>query len=207
MNDILKTYDVSRETLDKLKHFEKLVLEWNEKFNLISKKSATDIWCRHILDSAQLFQFLKPEDKILCDFGSGAGFPAIVLAVMSEEKLPDLKLNLIESITKKTTFLKSVKEELSLQNVTIVCDRIENLKMKNIDIISSRAMASLDKLLEYSSLFCTSKTRLVFPKGVKWEEEIKEAQKKWSFDCKTQQSQTEDEARILYISNIRRKKW
>ena len=75
MSNILKTYNVSRETIEDLKTYEKLVLEWNNKFNLISKSSVEYIWERHIEDSLQLCNFINLDDKVLYDFGSGAGFP------------------------------------------------------------------------------------------------------------------------------------
>ena len=84
MENILDLYNVSRETVDELKKYEALVLEWNNKFNLISKSSIPYIWERHILDSLQLCQFIKKIDGVMCDFGSGAGFPAIVLSIISK---------------------------------------------------------------------------------------------------------------------------
>ena len=142
MSDILKTYNVSRETIDKLKTYEKLVLEWNNRFNLISKSSVEFIWERHIEDSLQLCQFITTEDEILYDFGSGAGFPAIVIAIVAEELFPNLRVSLVESIGKKATFLNEVKNVLGL-NITVYNDRIEKLKLPKADIISSRALASL----------------------------------------------------------------
>ncbi len=205
MENILDLYNVSRETVDELEKYEALVLEWNSKFNLISKSSIPYIWERHILDSLQLCQFIKETDDVMCDFGSGAGFPAIVLSIISKQMFPDLKIYLIESISKKAIFLNTVKQELNL-NIEVINDRIENIKIPNIDIISSRAMASLDKLVEYSKPFCSKNTRLVFPKGGKYKEELEVAQKKWLFDLDIIQSKTDESGKILYIRNLRRKR-
>lgn len=207
MSDILDTYNVSRETIAKLKAYESMVKEWNAKFNLVSKSSVKTLWNRHIIDSVQLMQFIKATDKILYDFGSGAGFPAIVIAIIAEQLFPDLKVNLVESIGKKVTFLNAVKTELNLKNVNVWHDRIENLKISQVDIISSRALASLPKLLEYSNPFCTEKTRLIFPKGENYQEEIKQAKKQWQFEYEITQSITDTSGHILNISKIRRKKW
>ena len=204
MSDILKTYNVSRETIEKLKTYEKLVLEWNNKFNLVSKSSIPYIWERHIEDSLQLCGFITQSDKIVYDFGSGAGFPGVVIAIVAQELCPDLKVSLIESIGKKANFLKVVNDELLL-NMDIYNDRIEKLNLTKADVITSRAMASLDKLLEYSKPFCSNKTRLLFLKGEKWQEEVREAEKKWRFDFTTKQSQTSDRGCVLQIENIRRK--
>ena len=204
MSDILKTYNVSRETIEKLKTYEKLVLEWNNKFNLVSKSSIPYIWERHIEDSLQLCGFITQSDKIVYDFGSGAGFPGVVIAIVAQELYPDLKVSLIESIGKKANFLKVVNDELLL-NMDIYNDRIEKLNLTKADVITSRAMASLDKLLEYSKPFCSNKTRLLFLKGEKCQEEVREAEKKWRFDFTTKQSQTSDRGCVLQIENIRRK--
>ncbi len=204
MNDILKTYNVSRETIDKLKAYEALVLEWNNKFNLVSKSSVSDIWHRHIEDSMQLCEYITQKDEILYDFGSGAGFPGVVIAIMAQEMFPNLKISLIESIGKKAKFLSVVNDELDLK-MDIYNDRIENLNLKKANIITSRAMASLEKLLEYSKPFCSNKTKLLFLKGEKWQEEVKEAEKKWLFKFIAQKSQTSDNGCVLQIENIRRK--
>ncbi|MBR5154800.1 MAG: 16S rRNA (guanine(527)-N(7))-methyltransferase RsmG [Alphaproteobacteria bacterium] len=203
MSDILNINNVSRETMGKLKAYEKLVLEWNNKFNLISKSSEEYIWERHIVDSLQLCKFISKDDEILYDFGSGAGFPAIVIAIVAEEYFPNLKVSLVESIGKKARFLNTVKEELGL-NITIYNDRIEKLKLPKADVISSRALASLIKLLEYAKPFCKENTKLVFPKGEKWKEEVAEAEKKWNFTYKTEDSLTSNTGCILQVKNIRR---
>jgi 16S rRNA (guanine527-N7)-methyltransferase len=108
MSDILKTYNVSRETIDKLKTYEKLVLEWNNRFNLISKSSVECIWNRHILDSVQLCKYINNKDNILYDFGSGAGFPAIVIAIVSvtpvTKKLKEFIISKCDTHKKQTAF-------------------------------------------------------------------------------------------------------
>ena len=204
MSDILKTYNVSRETIEDLKTYEKLVLEWNNKFNLISKSSIEYIWERHIEDSLQLCNFINLDDKILYDFGSGAGFPAMVIAIVAKRNFPNLEISLIESIGKKAMFLNVVKDTLKL-NVNIYNDRIEKLKLKPADIVTSRAMASLDKLLEYSKPFCNKKTKLIFLKGERWKEEVVEAEKRWFFDYTFDKSLTSETGCVLQINNIRRK--
>jgi len=204
MEDILEKYNVSRETIENLKLFQNMVLEWNKKLNLISKSSEKDIWERHIIDSLQLCQFINKNDESLYDLGSGAGFPGVVLAIVAKEKFPKLKVTLIESIGKKVLFLKEVNKTLDLK-LNIINDRIENLKIPKADIISSRALASLEKLLEYAKPFCSEKTTLLFPKGEKWPEEINKAKEKWIFCYKNTQSITNSRGCILLINKIRRK--
>lgn len=197
--------NVSRETIKKLEAYQNMVLEWNKNINLISKASEQDIWNRHIIDSLQLYPLIDKKDRRLYDFGSGAGFPAVVLAIVGEDLFPDLAITLVESIGKKTLFLESVKKTLNL-NIDIQRDRIENIRLPKPDVITSRALASLDKLLDYAEPFCNKNTKLIFPKGEKWQDEIKHAQKKWVFECVNIKSITEEKGCILLIKNIRRTK-
>lgn len=200
----IEKIDVSRETFAELERFQDMVLEWNNKFNLISRTSAEDIWNRHILDSLQLYKFIDDKAKNLYDFGSGAGFPGMVLAIASQKHFPNLKVSLIESIRKKTTFLNEVKNRLNL-GVDIYNERIENLKLPKADIITSRAMASLEKLLNYAYPFYKKETTLLFLKGKTWREEIENSLKSWSFDWEAFDSITDNDGKILSIRNIRRK--
>lgn len=204
MIDIEKKYNVSRETYKKLENYQTLVLEWNSKFNLISKSTEMNIWERHMVDSLQLIKYISKEDKILLDLGSGAGFPAVVLAIARQEFYPDLQINLVESIGKKATFLRTVNEQLKL-NMNIYQERIEKLNIEKVDIITSRALASLPKLLEYAKPFCKKETKLILPKGEKWSVENDEAQKQWEYKYEIYNSDTSDVGKILRISDLRRK--
>ena len=165
MMNVIEKCKVSRETVDRLKTYQQLVLEWNHRFNLISKQSETVIWERHILDSLQLCEYIKAQDKILLDLGTGAGFPGLVIAIAAKQLFPKLTIHLVESIAKKVSFLNMVKDTLEL-NAVIHHDRIENIKLKNVDIITSRALASLLKLLEYSIPFCNKNTKMLFLKVI-----------------------------------------
>ena len=127
------SYDVSRETLQKMKDFLQILLEWNQKINLVSKNAEKELETRHLLDSLQLIDYIRDDAKLLVDIGSGSGFPGIVLAIASQEKFPMLKIVLIESITKKTLYLKDVCKRLNLLNVEVINDRAENIVFKNVD--------------------------------------------------------------------------
>ena len=90
--------------------------------------------------------------------------------------------------------------------VNIIQDRVENLKSEKTDVITSRAMTSLDKLLTYSKPFCKDNTKMIFPKGEKWQEEVKQAQRKMLFNYIAMPSETNEKSCILIIKNMRRKK-
>ncbi len=194
-------YDVSRETFDLLKAYEASLREWQNKFNLVSNSSLEDAWNRHFLDSLQLLKYIPETASSLCDFGSGAGFPGMVIAVALKEKTPYLKVVLVESIKKKTLYLNEVKKITGVK-AEIINDRIENLPRQKFDVITSRAMTSLDKLLEYSFRFCKKETLCIFPKGKSFQAEIDEAKKKWRFDCTIEDSEQSEEGKILIISNL-----
>lgn len=201
MKNTVTENSVSRETLERLKVYETSLHEWQKKFNLVSNASLEDAWNRHFLDSMQLFNFIPKTARSLCDFGSGAGFPGMVLAIMAKEKTPYLKVNLIESIKKKTLYLNEVNK-ITEANAVIINDRIENIPPQSFDVITSRAMASLKDLLNYTKKFFGKNTVCIFPKGKSYAEEIAEAEKFWKFDCKIVPSEMSSEGVILIITNL-----
>lgn len=205
MKNFTEEYNVSHETLNRLKTYQSLLNEWQAKFNLVSNSSLEDAWNRHFLDSAQLFEFIPKEAKTLADFGSGAGFPGMVLAIMACEKTPYLKVSLIESTKKKTLYLNEVAQTTSVP-VTIVNERIENIKPQKFDVITSRAMTALNELLNYAFPFCRNNTVCIFPKGKNYATELAEAHKHWHFKCRIEPSRLSEEGRILIISDIAKKK-
>ena len=202
-NDIDK-YPVSRETLQDLKTYEASLHEWQNKFNLVSKNSLNDSWGRHFLDSMQLYSLVPEGAKTLIDLGSGAGFPGMVLAIMAKGRTPSLKICLVESISKKTLYLKHVSE-ITNTNVEVINERIEKLKPRTVDVVTSRALASLSELLGLAKSFCAPKTKCIFPKGKSYQSEIDEVKKLWSFDCDIIPNQESQEGVILIITNLRRK--
>ena len=201
----MEKYNVSRETFEKLKCYQSLLIEWQANFNLVSQSSLNEAWNRHFLDSAQLFKYIPETAQALVDFGSGAGFPGMVLAIMAKEKTPYLKVTLVESIKKKTLYLKEVAEKTSV-DVNIINERIENISFQKFDVITSRAMTSLTDLLGYAFPFCKKETVCIFPKGKKYAEELAEAHKNWLFKCSVEPSEQSEEGRILIIKNIQKKK-
>ena len=201
MERFMEKYNVSRETFLKLKTYEACLHEWQNKFNLVSNASLENAWQRHFEDSVQLFKFIPTSARTILDFGSGAGFPALVLAIMAQEKLPQLKVKLIESLKKKTLYLNTVKELCQL-NVDVVNDRIENLPAQKVDVITSRAMCNLNDLLKYSLRFTTKQTLMIFPKGRSYQEELDEARRNWKFDCRIEKNEVSDDGVILLINHL-----
>lgn len=205
MKDFCAKYNVSHETYLKLEKYCQYLIDWQDKMNLVSKKSLQDIWARHFEDSAQLYNFIPSTAKSLLDIGSGAGFPGLVLAIIAAEKTPYLKITLAESIKKKTLFLNYVKEELSLNNTTILNERVETIKNKKFSAITARAVTSLDDLLKYANLLLDKNGLCIFPKGKSYKEEIEQAQKQWKFSLTIVDSNTSEEGKILIIKKLTKK--
>ena len=205
MKNFIDTYSVSRETYQKLEQLVALLNEWQAKFNLVSNNSLPDVWQRHIADSAQLFKYLNNQVDSVYDVGSGAGFPALVLAVMAQEQYPRLKFTLIESIGKKTLYLNEVKTVLNLSNVTVLNKRTEDILLPPADVITARAVASLDKLLGYVFKFTNRQTKLIFPKGKSYREELETAAKLWNFKLEVCKNETSADGVVLLLENLRRK--
>lgn len=163
-----KTADVSRETKKQLLRYQDLLLKWQKKINLISPNTIKNSWERHFLDSLQWVPLLPEDTKTLADLGTGAGFPGLVWAVAR----PDVQVHLVESDTRKCSFLRRVKTELGLENVTIHNQRIEDVIMDPVDIIAARALAPLSQLMIWSQNLAHSKSRYFFQKGRSFQEEV-----------------------------------
>jgi 16S rRNA (guanine527-N7)-methyltransferase len=195
--------DVSRETFAALEQLEQLVRRWTATVNLVSKASVADIWQRHILDSAQIFQFCPKDARLWLDIGSGGGFPALVVAILAREKLPGMKVTLVESDKRKAAFLHQAARTLGL-DVTVRNERIEDLEAAGADVLSARALAALPDLLAYADKHLRKSGVALFPKGARFVEEIEAAQRAWLFDVDTHASVLDPAAAILEIRKIRR---
>ncbi len=201
MTNRVKSLNVSRETLDRLKVYEHQLLKWTKKINLIAPSTVGDAWQRHFEDSLQLFDLRKLGAQKWLDLGTGGGFPGLVCAVVASEKAPDISFTFVESDTRKCAFLRSVARELDLK-VNVICDRIENIEAVEAGIISARALAALPHLIHLAKNHGTDDCQYLFPKGQNWEEEVNLARKKWQFSLTCHRSRTNTEAVILEIGNI-----
>ncbi|MEM9469606.1 MAG: 16S rRNA (guanine(527)-N(7))-methyltransferase RsmG [Pseudomonadota bacterium] len=199
---------VSRETEEKLEIYLALLKKWQPKINLISPQTLNEAWQRHFIDSMQLESLVSNDIKTIYDLGCGAGFPGLVLAIMR----PDINIHLVESDQKKCSFLKTVSRETNCQNVQIHNCRIEDVSRETLqsgipDMVSARALASINKLLDYCEewLQINPSLEFLFPKGAHYKDEIEEARQSWDFDFNKIQSKTSSEAKILLLNNVQRK--
>ncbi len=194
---------VSRETYDKLCLFQKILIKWQKSINLISKNTIENTWERHFLDSAQLYKFVRGIEGNILDFGSGAGFPGMVLSIMGKKNI-----HLVESDYKKCVFLKEIAM-LTETDITIHNCRIEELNFINVDLVTCRALASLKKLIHYVEVFINKSLgekqqypKLLFLKGKSYFSEIIELSKIKKISFEEYPSITDKDGRILYISKV-----
>tara|TARA_B100001750_G_scaffold243143_1_gene257792 strand:- start:758 stop:1339 length:582 start_codon:yes stop_codon:yes gene_type:complete len=179
-----------------------LLLKWQKTINLVSPATLQNVWERHFEDSLQLLDFIPQNVKKICDIGSGAGFPGLLIAMQR----PDIHVDLIEADTRKCAFLQTVSRETQCHNITVYNDRIENvMDAIEADCLTSRALASLRQIIHYAEPLWNKNPDLimVLPKGANFQSEIDEAIKKFKFDYSLYPSKTDSKARILIVNNIR----
>ena len=155
-NEFIKYCDelninINEDIYNKLYKYYELLNEWNNKFNLTNILEEKDVFLLHFYDSICLTKAINYKDKIsLLDFGTGAGFPGMIIALF----FSNINVTLIESNNKKCSFLEEIKKELDIKNVNIICDRIENYSKNNrekYDYVTCRAVTSIPIIIEISS--------------------------------------------------------
>lgn len=193
--------DVSRETFDDLTVYAALLEKWNRKINLVAPATIPDLWSRHILDSLQIVDLAPPGADNWLDLGSGGGLPGLVVAIALRDR--DTRVTLIESDSRKATFLRTVTRELSL-NAEIVTERIEKADPRHADVISARALAPLTHLLEFQMHHGTPTGVGLYLKGAKADTEVAEALERWEFSCEKCPSKTSVDSFVLKIGELKR---
>lgn len=179
LENLLKTLPVddARTKADQLLCFRDLLLEANQSMNLISRGDENRIVERHVLESIGLLSKVQvPINARILDLGSGAGFPGLPLKVVR----PDLFMILIESVHKKASFLKATVRSLNLQDVEIVCARMEDVAadIQPVDFVVSRAVASLYKVVKWGGPCVRQGGQFLIIKGTEVEKELQLFEKK-----------------------------
>ncbi|MDE1994822.1 MAG: 16S rRNA (guanine(527)-N(7))-methyltransferase RsmG [Rhizobiaceae bacterium] len=197
---------VSRETQERLQHFASLFQKWAKTINLVAPSTIDDLWQRHIADSAQIFQ-LHPQPAQWVDLGSGGGFPGVITAILLAEQAEG-HVDLVESNQKKAAFLRVCLRECEARG-TIHAIRIEEASktIADCDVISARALADLDMLLDYAASWAerNENLRLLLHKGRDYEREVAKARGRWEFDLVKHNSVVERDSVILEINRPRRR--
>jgi len=168
---------LSEEMIDKFTTYTKLLLEWNQRMHLVSKGDARpDRILRHFVDSLCIFKAIDiPKGAKLLDLGSGAGFPGVPINIVRR----DVHLTLVESIRKKTLFLRKLSESLRLEGINIVNQRAEELAdhpdfKENFDLVTGKAVGKLRDIVGLSVPFLKTGGLLVVYKGKELKKEIEE---------------------------------
>ena len=198
--------DVSRETRERFEIYEALLRQRQRRTNLVSAATLPALWTRHFLDSAQLAPLLAddPEGHTV-DVGSGAGFPGMVLAILDGSR----RVSLVEGNGKRCAFLRDVAAATGTR-VSVIEGRLEapdiQAALPPAGTIVARACAPLVDLLGLVFPVLDSHTYCIFPKGRRYGSELEEARRRWDFGADIVPSQTADEARILRISDVERRR-
>lgn len=195
---------VSSKTLETFQTYKKLLLKWQKNLNLVGQSTVSDIWGRHFLDCAQIkifsHQILGGKKQISwIDFGTGAGFPGLVLSLLG-----GYEIFLIEKNKKKCAFLRSVIRETGA-SAKVITDKIENVQPFPVDCVTTRALAPLSQILVWGNYFLHKEGQHWLLKGKNVDLEISDAQNFWDFEYKIFPSLTNPSGQILFVYNVARK--
>jgi 16S rRNA (guanine527-N7)-methyltransferase len=206
MNDniefFIKKFNVSRETIEKLNIYKDFLLLNNKNLNLIGKTTENQIYFRHFIDSAQIYNIIKKDSNVI-DLGSGAGFPGMIIGLLKDDQKTFGKVILIKKSKKKSNFLLDLAKKLNL-SVEIYNKNLENFNFNNQSTVVSRAFKSTLETLDILFKNIDKIKEIVLLKGKTYQQEIDEAKKKYTFNVEKTKSITSDESFILKISNVNR---
>lgn len=205
--EFARAFDVSRETLERIQTYARLLEQWQKAVNLVAPSTLASAWHRHFADSAQLLALAGPNPTPWLDLGSGGGFPGLVCAILLVEKTPGARVILAESDIRKGAFLREVARQTGVAGmVDILSTRIESLPTQaNLPppaVISARALAALDKLFTLAAPLFAPTTIGLFLKGQGAETEVAQARKAWSFEADLVPSRTEADGRIVVVRRL-----
>jgi 16S rRNA (guanine527-N7)-methyltransferase len=192
---------VSGVTEARLRHLVEELRRWNASINLVGRSTLDSAWQRHIEDSAQLRPLAPARVAHWLDLGSGAGFPGLVIGAILAEDEPAARVTLVESDSRKATFLRETARKMGIA-VTVIAERAEAIGGLGADVISARALAPLDRLLPMAAPHLAPGGICLFPKGLRAEEELASARRAWSFSLDRFASGTDPNAQILRLKGL-----
>ena len=200
----LSRVDVSRETLADLQIYADLLVKWQASINLVGPQTLSELWSRHFLDSLQV-QRVVPEARRFVDLGSGAGFPGLVIALLLKGE-PGAEVILVESNGKKAAFLQAVIRATGAP-ARVVNQRIEQAmpSLPPPDVVTARALASLDQLIAWSFPLLKRGAIGLFPKGRDLDKEMADAARCWEMTADVIPSLVAHDSSILKLLRVRPK--
>ncbi len=199
-DDVVSKFRLTKTQVSKIERYVSEMFEFNKHTNIVGRSTLENVWERHIADSLQLSLFISQKKFKVFDLGTGGGLPGIPLSVLGYDNI-----FMVDSVGKKIDFVRGVIKLLSLSAKTQK-KRIEQLNIGKADLIVSRALAPLNKLLSYSLLHSNKNTTSLFLKGRNVYNEIEMAKKNFYFNFKTFKSISSKEGCVLKIKNIKTKK-
>ena len=204
---LLKYLNVSRETCLDFEKFISMIVERNKEINIISKETAKDelIRERHVIDSAQIYDFVDLNYNTTSDFGSGGGFPGIIMAIIMKNFKNETKVNLYEKSHHKSSFLREVSRKLSLNTEVIQKDIFETPDLESGSIIA-RAFKPLPVVLNLVNRNFKTYKNLILFMGKSGNRILEETLKDWDLDYEKKKSITSKDSFLLNIRNIKKKK-
>jgi 16S rRNA (guanine527-N7)-methyltransferase len=197
--DFARETSASPETMERLKQFVELLRKWQKTINLVGKATLADVWRRHILDSAQLAPFISETAGKIADIGSGAGFPGLILAIITGRHV-----HLIESDGRKCAFLVAAARATDAP-VTIINRRIESVTEIKFAVVTARAVAPLAELIALAEAVLAPAGCCFFLKGQRVSDELTKALKSWNMIVTRIPSVTDKDAVVLKLEKIARK--
>jgi 16S rRNA (guanine527-N7)-methyltransferase len=197
--NIVSEFVLNKTQVDKIDFYLSSIIEHNKHTNLVGKSTIENIWDRHVLDCLQLTKYIINKKLKILDLGTGAGLPGVLFSIVGYQKVL-----MVDSVKKKTDFVRKIIKELSL-TAKIQNKRIEKPPTSQHDIIVSRALAPLVKLLTYARMYSNKNTTFLFLKGRNATSEIDIASKVYFFDFEKIKSLSSDDGCVLKINNIRNK--
>ena len=196
---------VSRETIISLNKYEGRLIKANKNLNLVGNSTINEIWSRHFLDSSQVIDFIDKNDKTLIDIGSGAGFPGLVLAILSKDRKIPLKVKLIEKSPKKVKFLKDLIDELQLSVEVINKNVLEERDKLSEDVFVARAFKPLEVILELIHKNAENWKKIFIFLGKTGKNELLRASKIWDIEYKQRMSVTSSDSLVIEINRLKKK--
>jgi 16S rRNA (guanine527-N7)-methyltransferase len=197
--DIVSEFVLNKTQVDKIDFYLSSIIEHNKHTNLVGKSTIENIWDRHVLDCLQLTKYIINKKLKILDLGTGAGLPGVLFSIVGFQKVL-----MVDSVKKKTDFVRKIIKELSL-TAKIQNKRIEKPPTSKHNIIVSRALAPLVKLLTYARMYSNKDTTSLFLKGRNANSEIDIASKVYFFEFEKIKSLSSDDGCVLKINNIRNK--
>ena len=203
---LLKNKNVSRETLIDFEVFMSMLKQKNEEINIISKETAKNevIRERHIIDSAQIIEFVDLNSNIISDIGSGGGLPGIIISIMIKSLKSSVKVHMYEKSHHKSNFLRKVSRDLKL-NTEVIEENIFEAQNLKSGTIMARAFKPLPVVLDLVKKNFVSYKNLILFMGKNGEKVLEETLKNWDFDFEKKKSITSKDSFLLNIKNIKKR--